>query len=271
MIVDPTPEATTPDDYVLCDYVGAVGFETFDLTTTIPQILGSIDPSTHTVTFHTSLGDAQNDIGAIGNIIGYVTTTTTLYVRVENNATGCYDVVSLNLIVNALPNATQPNYPQYTLCDYNGAVGFEVFNLADQVDDILLGQTGMNVSFYPSLNDAQNNTNEITTLQYQNQDIYVQTLGIRITNSITGCYVISTMDIRVVPLPTPIPPTQPYTICDDNQDGVSCDFDLASLVPDMLNGLTSYTITFHETLQDAELGNTAINTSVPYCSIIPFM
>ena len=59
LIVDPTPEATEPDDYELCDYTGAVGFETFDLTTTVPQILGSIDPSTHTVTFHTSLGDVQ--------------------------------------------------------------------------------------------------------------------------------------------------------------------------------------------------------------------
>jgi len=268
LIVDPTPEATEPDDYELCDYTGAVGFESFDLTTTVPQILGSIDPSTHTVTFHTSLGDAQGDIGAIGNIIGYVTATTTLYVRVENNNTGCFDIVTLDLIVNPLPNATQPNYPQYTLCDYNGAVGFEVFNLADQVDNILLGQTGMAVSFYPSLNDAQNNTNEITTLQYQNQDIYVQTLGIRITNSITGCYVISTMDIRVVPLPTPIPPTQPYTICDDNQDGFA-GFDLNTLTTDILQG-APYIITYHETFTDAETGSSAIDTTVLYDNLYAF-
>ncbi|WP_412463881.1 T9SS type B sorting domain-containing protein [Flavobacterium mekongense] len=268
LIVDPTPEATEPNDYELCDYTGAVGFESFDLTTTVPQILGSIDPLTHTVTFHTSLGDAQNDTGAITSVTGYVSATATLYVRVENNNTGCFDIVTLELIVNPLPNSSQPNYPQYTLCDYNGAVGFEVFNLADQVDDILLGQTGMTVSFYPSLNDAQNNTNEITNLQYQNQDIYVQTLGIRITNSTTGCYVISTMDIRVVPLPTPIPPTQPYTICDDNQDGYA-GFDLNTLTTDILQG-APYIITYHETFTDAETGSSAIDTTVLYDNLYAF-
>ncbi|MEM0543564.1 hypothetical protein WFZ85_13150, partial [Flavobacterium sp. j3] len=38
LIVDPTPEATTPSPYALCDYTGIAGFETFDLTTTIPEI-----------------------------------------------------------------------------------------------------------------------------------------------------------------------------------------------------------------------------------------
>ncbi|MBF6640211.1 hypothetical protein IVB69_01835, partial [Flavobacterium sp. J49] len=73
---------------------------------------------------------------------------------VEFNTTGCYDIVELDLMVNPLPNATQPNYPQYTLCDYNGAVGFETFDLASQVTPILLNQTGMIVTFYPSLTDA---------------------------------------------------------------------------------------------------------------------
>ncbi|MBF6640937.1 adhesin, partial [Flavobacterium sp. J49] len=108
-------------------------------------------------------------------------------------------------------------------------------------------------------------------LQYPNQIIYVQTLGIRITNSTTGCYSISTIDIRVVPLPSPIPPTVPYTVCDENQDGFSCEFDLASLLPDLLNGITTYSITFHETLTDAQIGSTPIDTSMPYCSIIPFV
>jgi gliding motility-associated-like protein len=268
LIVDPTPEATIADDYELCDYTGAVGFESFDLTTTISQILGNIDPSTHTVTFHTNLNDSQNDVGSIGSVSGYVSATTTLYVRVEHNITGCYDVVTLDLIVNALPNSLQPNYPQYTLCDYTGSIGFEVFNLSDQIDDILLGQTGMAVSFYPSLIDAQGDTNEIMNLEYQNQDIYVQTLGVRITNTATGCYVISTIDIRVVPLPTPIPPTAPYTICDDNQDGYA-GFDLNTLTADILQG-AAYLLTYHETQTDAEQNNLPIDTTQLYDNLYAF-
>jgi hypothetical protein len=72
-----------------------------------------------------------------------------------------------------------------------------------------------------------------------------------------------------VPLPSPIPPTVPYTVCDDNQDGFSCEFDLASLLPDLLNGIATYSITFHETLADAQIGATPINTILfyyPICS-----
>ncbi|WP_443667533.1 Ig-like domain-containing protein, partial [Flavobacterium terrisoli] len=278
LIVNPTPEATEPDDYILCDNTGQTGFESFDLTTTIPQILGSINPTDVNVTFHTTLTDAQDDTNAIGGVTNYINQTQwnqTLYVRVEFITTGCYDVVELDLIVNPLPNATQPNYPQYSLCDYNAPIGYEVFDLASQVDPILLTQQGMTVTFYPSLTDAQNDSNAINIshpdLQYPNQIIYVQTLGIRITNDDTGCYSISTIDIRVEPLPTLIPPLEPYTLCDDNQDGFSCGFDLTTLLPDLLNGITTYDLTIHETLTDAQLGSTPMNITVPYCNIIPFV
>ena len=279
LIVDPTPEATDPDDYDLCDYTGQVGFESFDLTTTVPQILGNITPSLVNVTFHPTFADAQNQTATIGGVTSYINQiiwNQTVFVRVEFIATGCYDIVELDLIVNPLPNATQPNYPQYTLCDYNGAIGFETFDLLSQVDSILLGQQGMTVTFYPSLAAAQAQVPGTSInathpdLQYPNQIIYVQTLGLVITNSITGCYSISTIDIRVVPLPTPISPTAPYIICDENQDGFSS-FDLATLTADILQG-SNYILSFYETLTDAELGNaiTAIDISQLYENIDPF-
>ena len=286
LIVDPTPEATVPNDYVQCDYTGAVGSESFDLTTTIPQVLGSLNPALNTVKFYTTLAEAQSGNFPITNLTNYINQIIwnptlnawiqTLYVRVETTLTGCYDIVALKLIVHPIPNSTQPNYPQYSLCDVNQStpadIGFETFDLASQVAPILLGQTGMQVTFYPSLTAAQNGTGAITNLQYQNQIIYVQTLGIRITNVATGCYVISTMDIRVAPLPEPIPPTNSYTLCDDNQDGYSCDFDLTTLEADILQGAV-YTLSFYETKTDAELGSPLpikIDTTVPYCNINPF-
>ncbi|WNM19323.1 choice-of-anchor L domain-containing protein [Flavobacterium capsici] len=271
LIVNPTPEATEPDDLHLCDYTGAVGYEPFNLTLVIPQVLGSIDPSTHTVTFYTSLADAQTPSNAITNVASYINSVIdqqTIYVRVETTATGCFDIVDFDIIVDPLPNSTQPNYPQYSLCDNDQSlIGYEVFDLQSQVANILLGQTGMSVHFYPSLTDAQNDTNEITNLSYQNAIIYVQTLGIRITNDATGCYVISTMDIRVEPLPTPIPPTQPYTVCDDDQDGFA-QFDLNTLTTDILQG-ANYTLTFHETLTNAQTGDNPL--PMLYTNINPFV
>jgi gliding motility-associated-like protein len=276
LIVNPTPEANTPNDLITCDFTGAVGYEPFNLTTTIPQILGTINPADVTVTFHTTFAGAQNETNTITGVTSYINTsqwTQTVYVRIALNTTGCYDIVALDLIVNPLPNATQPNYPAYTLCDNNAPTGYETFDLESQVDDILLGQQGMVVTFYPSLTDAQNDTNAINIshpdLQYTNVPPFVQTLGIRITNGATSCYAISTMDIRVVPLPTPIPPTAPYTICDENQDGFA-GFDLTTLIADILQG-ANYIITFHETQVDAERGDNDIDTTQLYQNIDPFI
>ncbi|WP_293872225.1 T9SS type B sorting domain-containing protein, partial [Flavobacterium sp.] len=281
LIVNPTPVATAPSDYSLCDYTGSQGYETFNLTTKIPEILGNIDPSTVVVRFYTTLPNAQVGLPAtaIATAAAYQNSTIyseTLYVRVENIATGCYDIVTLKLVVNGLPNATQPNYPEYSVCDDNQSnIGFETFDLSLKANEILSGRTGVSVRFYNSLGDAQNGTGEITNalypnLLYQNQIQYVQTLGIRITNTSTGCYVISTMDIRVEPLPSLIPPTQPYTLCDGNQDGFTR-FDLTSLLPGLLNGITTYTLSFHETLQDAISNNTSIANPAQYTNIIPFV
>ena len=272
LIVDPTPEATTPSDYHLCDYTGATGYESFDLTTVIPQVLGSIDPALNTVTFFTTLADAQNNTSPISNVMGYVNTTITtqtIYVRVTTIATGCYDIVELRLVVDPLPNATLPNYAPYSLCDYTGAIGYETFDLASQINSILLGQTGVDVTFYPSLAEAQSDSNAITNLNYQNAIIYVQTLGIRLTNSTTHCYVVSTMDIRVNPLPQLIPQTSPYTLCDGNQDGVTS-FDLTSLETD-LDPSNIYDITFHETYTDAFLNGTTIPNPAAYFNNNPFV
>lgn len=200
--VHPTPEAVEPVDLHLCDYNGAIGYESFDLTQLIPEVLGSMDATQHTVTFYTSETEAQQGTNWISNTAGYtngVIDQQTIWIRVENNATGCYDVVSVDLIVDPLPNSLQPSYAPYPLCDNDqSSIGYESFDLESKVDDILLGQTGMSVTFYPSLLDAQNNTNAIpnTNLNYINSIQYVQTMGIRITNDATGCYIISTMDIK---------------------------------------------------------------------------
>lgn len=230
IIVNQRPFPVYPSDYNLCDFSGAVGYEAFDLDILIQQILGGASSALNSVSFYTSQTDAETGTNMITNSSSYVNQviwTQTLYARVTTIATGCYGVVSFNIVVTPSPNSMQPNYPQYSLCDATGAAGYEIFDLGSKVAFILLGQTGMTVSFYPSLVDAQNNTNVITNLVYQNTTIYVQTMGIRITNNSTGCIAISTMDIRVEPLPSIVQPLPPYRVCDDNADGLAV-FNLAN-------------------------------------------
>ncbi|WP_396140640.1 T9SS type B sorting domain-containing protein, partial [Flavobacterium sp.] len=269
LIVNPTPEATEPADYHVCDD-NYDGFSTFNLASITPEVLGTINPVTNSISYYTSIADAQSSSNPINNLTNYINTiinTQTIWIRVETIATGCFDIVTLQLVVDPLPNATQPNYPPYTLCDNDQTnLGFETFDLGSKINDILLGQNGMSVNFYFSQADALSDSNALPLL-YVNSAIYVQTLWIRIENVFTGCFVLSTMDIRVEPLPSPIPPSGPYTICDDNQDGFSS-FDLNTLTSDILQG-ANYTITYHETLTDAQLGSNSLVS--PYDNLIPFI
>jgi hypothetical protein len=181
----------------------------------------------------------------------YTSSSTTLWIRVQNNTTGCFDITTVNLVVNPLPNVLS-FYPQHELCETVAPLGVETFNLNSQLTAILLGQTGMQVTFYPSLGQAQADTGAIVnTGAYDNAIPYAQTLGIRITNTATGCYSISTMDLVVNPKPQPVAPTTPYTVCDDDTDGIS-QFDLNTLTSGILLGAPGvYDISYHLTSVDA--------------------
>ena len=269
LIVNPTPEATEPQPYHECDN-DYDGFTIFDLSTINAEVLGSIDPTTHTVLYYTTLAAAQigDPANAISSVTNYNSNNQTIYVRVTTTATGCFDIVALQLVVDPLPTSSQPAYVPYSLCETTAfGVGFESFDLLSQVPTILNGQTGVAVTFYPSLSDAQGGTNVITTSSYVNTAIYVQTLGIRLTNEATGCFVVSTMDIRVEPLPTPITPITPPTLCDADQDGFT-DFDLNLYTAEILQGAV-YTITYHETITDAQTGANPLVS--PYTNINPFV
>ncbi|MEC4051117.1 hypothetical protein OX284_016905, partial [Flavobacterium sp. SUN046] len=254
LIVDPTPEATTPLPYHVCDD-DYDGIGTFNLNTLNAQILGTINPTLNSVTYYYSLTDAQTNATPIAGVTAFNNTiinTQTIYAMVTTIATGCSDIVPVVLVVDPLPFATQPGYTPVSLCETTAyGVGFEEFNLQAQVGNILLGQTGMDVTFYPSLTDAQNNTFPITAPTYVNTIAIVQTLGIRVTNPVTGCFVTSTMDIRVEPLPL-ITPLTPLHFCDADNDGVGT-FDLATLQTTLIGQYPGYSnFSFYETQTDAE-------------------
>jgi len=112
------------------------------------------------------------------------------------------------------------------VCDDNNDQ-FASFNLASKIPEILgnLSANDYVVNFYPSFNDAINNTNVITNpSNYSNVTPAVQTLGIRITNVSTNEFDLNTLDIRL--LPAPMVNTSIVTSC--FEQGVAY-FDLGSV------------------------------------------
>ncbi|HEY0111011.1 MAG TPA: hypothetical protein VGB67_15335, partial [Fibrella sp.] len=269
LIVNPTPEANeNAQDLEVCDD-NADGVACFDLNQATTNILNGIDPAMHTVTYHVLQASAQSDTNAIANLSCYTNSTAdaqTIYVRVEHNTSGCFDVVPLDLIVNPLPVVAFP-IPSYTLCDVNPGSQSEVFDLASQIPNI--AGAGMEVTFHFSAAEAEAGTGDLP-LSYTAGP--VQTIHVRVTNIDTGCYETSTMDLRVEPIPAPIHPLPGdplLNLCDLNGDGYAV-FNLQGLVPAMQQNTNSFTVTFHETEIDANNGNFPIPTPSAYANNNPY-
>ena len=115
----------------------------------------------------------------------------------------------------------------------------------------------MQVSYHFSLADAQSASNALgTNVSTTTPDS--QTIYIRLENSLTGCYAVSTIDLVVDPLPT-IPPLTPYVLCDDTNAGDLIEvFDLSTLDAEVINAQNA-TVSYHETQADAQSNTAPLN------------
>jgi gliding motility-associated-like protein len=92
--------------YILCDDVTADGSTTFDLTTLNAQVLGALNPIDYTITYHTNVPQATSGASPIvaPNVYANAQNPQTIYIRVESvQFPDCFDMVTAQLVVNALP------------------------------------------------------------------------------------------------------------------------------------------------------------------------
>ena len=102
--VSPQPTINTPDNFATCDNDGNNdGFYTYDLSALIPSILGSQSPSDFTVAFYDNQMSAVNNVNVIANLVSYQTYTHSIWIRVTNNASGCYAISSFNTTIEQAP------------------------------------------------------------------------------------------------------------------------------------------------------------------------
>ena len=139
IVVNDVPQiATDPDPLEVCDD-NDDGFALFDLSLSDESVLNGLNPSDFNITYYESAENAENAINPILTPFAYTNITEDtqqVWVRVENATTGCYNTVSLTLIVNELPVLIQPL--PLELCDDNNT-GDEVeeFTLEDSIEQVL--------------------------------------------------------------------------------------------------------------------------------------
>lgn len=111
----PLVAVTQPADLGTCDMEGT-GTGTFDLTIQDDIITNNLDNDIATVSYHTSLADAENGVNAIANPENYTSGTKEIYARVQWVLNPqCYGIASFNVL--ATPPGELYMEPKWGYCE----------------------------------------------------------------------------------------------------------------------------------------------------------
>lgn len=250
----PAPETNTPSDIIVCDD-DFDGISIINLNNTINELLSSTNE--RAISFHFNQQEANANTNSIVNPEIFETNSTTVFARVDNTVTGCFDTQPIRIIINTLPVFSSIN--NFRICENNsdGTADF-LFNLKDT--EVLNGQTGKSVLYFNSQTDAENRTNIINkNAAYQNLT-NPQTIYVRVENdSDMSCFGTSSFIIEVGTNPLFNEPTD-WFVCDDISNDGSAAFDLNLKVSEITENINdNLTVTFHLNQFDALNNLNAVN------------
>ena len=255
-----TPELTTEPLFLdACD-PDHDGFASFNLETALPDIIA--DLTGLTPSFYTSLTTAQSGMDPIPVPTDYTNITIreqVIYVRIEDDNSGCFSVRSFEIHANLL--LSQTDLIDIPFCDEDGD-GMHTFDL-DPVSDIIKNMLlGLTITYYETLAD-QNNNNPITTPTYTFTGPSI-TLFIDIESSScleqTEIVFVLIDVVRFDNIPD-------QRICDTDADGFT-PLNLNNFNAAVTGNQSGFQVLYFETPSDAEnnvgaLPNNYVNTSNP--------
>ena len=261
LFVNPLPLFNVPTLFELCDDAVADGLTEFDLSLKDLEITGG-DPNLG-VTYYLTLQDA--DAGTPELVLPYtnISNPQTVYPRISNLTTGCFDTTELDLFVNPLPIPFPP--AALERCD-NNADDVALFDLTLADADIVGDQTGVFVNYYLTLADAQLGDPATALLSPYANISNPQIVFARIEIAVTGCFDVTELELIVLPA-TDIGAFGTYELCDDPIADESTTFDLTTYDTIVVADPTGLTITYHETALDAAVGVGAIVPADAYNNI----
>ena len=260
LVLSSTQSSDPISDYNLCDDISNDGIETFDLSTKDAEVLASVPTGNYTHSYHLSSSQALSNNNAITEPIQNTTNPQIIHVRIQDTSNGCLAFSTIQLNVAQSPTIIDPT--PLEVCDNqtpDGSTAIDLNALKD--NEITNGQTNLVVTYHSNAADAASISNALP-MPYTNTNVNEQ-LFVSVTNPESGCNSTTTLDITV--LETPIINLEPHYIdaCDADHDGFA-DFDLTSIIPEVLEGLTGVSVTFHTTEEDALTGANPIANETNY-------
>ncbi len=259
LYVTETVPYTQPQDLYLCD-ADFDQIATFDIASQTPTI--TLDPDI-LVSYHLSQNDMENNLAPIVepqlSAFNNTANPQTIYVRIEDPDEDCiaYDSFTLNVLLG--PTMLDPILPFNECADVED-LGFTEFMLTDKNDELLNGQTNVDV-FYYETEDLANAGAAGTNLDspYANTTAYTQIMWVVLVDNVTHCSsIVANFDLIVHDSPNITWTIDTLEVCDPDADGFEF-FDL-SLADTQIAGTlgNAVTVSYYETQTDADLDNNAI-------------
>ncbi|OIQ19388.1 T9SS type B sorting domain-containing protein [Lacinutrix sp. MedPE-SW] len=247
------------NDFELCDDISNDQTENFDLTTRNNEMLSLLPNSNYSISYHASSQSASNNTNAFTNI-NNVTNPQTVYIRAEDTSSGCVYISQVSLIVNPTPEITDPEDAE--ICsNSDGSIALTNFN-----NEITNNNSNYSVTYHFSQTDADSGANPIAS-PYTPTNTTEQ-LFIRVININTGCLAFTDITINTYDAPDVDTTTQQINACEQDDDGFET-FDLESVLPNVLQGVTNVTTTFHTSIEDAQSDINAINNTTNFQNTEP--
>lgn len=221
------------------------GFASFDLTSAIPEVLqGLTGVST---TFYLTQADAESGTNPITNNTNYPNVDQyeqIIYVRVEDDITGCTSIRPIEIHANMLLTAT--NIQDFALCDDDGdgEVSFDLGSIAFVIANEI---PGIDITFYETQSDLDNRTNPLDPLAPFPVTTSPTSLFFEITNG--SCTDVSEIQLLINAFLSFMPiGSQDY--CDTDDDGFGV-IDLSSFDTLITSGDPEYNVLYYPTEIDA--------------------
>lgn len=210
------PNLSAVSDLIVCDN-DTDGFEQFNLKSLETVIVGAAT-DIKVEFYHQSGQKIPTPLNAITNQIAK---EEIIKVKVINTNTNCYDESTFKLIVSPLPTANP--LEELLGCDNNNDGISEYFDTSNVESTVLGNQTGMKVSYFNAIgNELPSPLPNPYTNSTNNREI----ITVRVTNSLTNCYVETPLVLKTSSQPQINKPANRYA-CDEGNGFAS--FDLSNI------------------------------------------
>ena len=237
----------------------------------------NLPDATYIIDYENSGGVAQTAtmvvIDNVGTIIGL---PSGIYNNITVTNVGCTSIENIDiLLIDPLPPVLNDNMNMQPVCETDVIIdGVIQHDLTSNIFAILGGQTGITVTFYETLANANSGVNQIINdTGYLNINpgppVSVQTIYVRAVDDITGCISFTSFTITVMSIELNTP--TPLAECDDDNDGFYF-FILNNSVTlnEITNGAANVVVAFYETLAEANQGIVNAQLSSPYFNIVAY-